>query len=281
MTAVAPFSKGASTNQQGVCKRPFAEVAECSAGGGTGSSGSRAGRKGGKSRPPAAAILTMRGTRRMRCPCRMAWRISYLRDVHLIRDTLVIRDTQGEIAYHASISVAFIVETIKIACRVAARPARRTHTAVAVSSRLRESYIFGTKCPAFDEPVKAGEASSDGLGAGRLISARSISRPAAQPGHDPGEPGQTPLRVRVLQLFSSPFELSVERRQRRLVCRVRRVGQDLAGLAVPSNHDLHDPHRSDQRHHGEFYEPSRLRDLRLIGLHGGRFQRAKHLFDVP
>src|SRR5271166_1995688 len=54
-----------------------------------------------------AAILTMRGTRQMRCPCRMAWRISCLRDVHLIGDT------QGETAYHASISVAFIVETIK------------------------------------------------------------------------------------------------------------------------------------------------------------------------
>src|SRR5208337_2022359 len=106
---------------------------------------------------------------------------------------------------------------------------------------LRESYIRGTKSPAFDEPIEAGEASGDGLGAGRFIAARGISRPAAQPGHDPGEPGQTPLRVRVLQLFSSPFELSVERRQRRLVCRVRRVGQDLAGLAVPSNHDLHDP----------------------------------------
>jgi len=32
--------------------------------------------------------------------------MSCLRDVHLIRDT------QGEIAYHASISVAFIVEAI-------------------------------------------------------------------------------------------------------------------------------------------------------------------------
>src|SRR5271165_4857898 len=55
--------------------------------------------------------------------------MSCLRDAHLIRDT------PGEIAYHASIPVAFIVETIKIACRVAAQPARRAHTAAAVSSR--------------------------------------------------------------------------------------------------------------------------------------------------
>src|SRR5271157_1811119 len=50
------------------------------------------------------------------------WRISRLRDVHLVRDT------PDEIAYHACISVAFIVETIKIARRVAAQPARRTLT---------------------------------------------------------------------------------------------------------------------------------------------------------
>ena len=71
-----------------------------------------------------AAILTMRGARQMRCPCRMAWRMSCLRDVHPIGDTL------GEIAYHASISVAFIVETIKIARRVAAQPARRCQVGV-------------------------------------------------------------------------------------------------------------------------------------------------------
>ncbi|HME24421.1 MAG TPA: hypothetical protein VKI44_24330 [Acetobacteraceae bacterium] len=59
----------------------------------------------------------------------MAWRMSCLRDVHPIGDTL------GEIAYHASISVAFIVETIKITRRVAAQPARRTHPAAAVSGR--------------------------------------------------------------------------------------------------------------------------------------------------
>ena len=41
------LSKGVFTNQQGICKRPFAEVAECLAGGGTGSSGRRAGREGG------------------------------------------------------------------------------------------------------------------------------------------------------------------------------------------------------------------------------------------
>jgi len=81
-----------------------------------------------------AAILTMRWTRRMRCPCRMAWRMSCLREVHLIRDT------RGEIAYHACISVAFIVETITIACRVAAQPARRTRTAAAVSSPAGASY---------------------------------------------------------------------------------------------------------------------------------------------
>src|SRR5271166_5192869 len=50
------------------------------------------------------------------------WRISRLRDVHLVRDT------PDEIAYHACISVAFIVEPIKIARRAAAQPARRTLT---------------------------------------------------------------------------------------------------------------------------------------------------------
>ena len=49
--------------------------------------------------------------------------MSYLRDLHLTRDT------QRKIAYHACISVAFIVETVRIARRVAAQPARRTHTA--------------------------------------------------------------------------------------------------------------------------------------------------------
>ena len=88
------------------------------------------------------------------------------------------------------------------------------------------------KCPAFDETIEAADTSGDGLGAGRLITARGISRPSAQLGHDPGEPGQTPLQVRVLQLFSSPFELSVERRQRGLVRRIDRIGQDQAGLAV-------------------------------------------------
>ena len=48
--------------------------------------------------------------------------MSCLRDLHLISYT------QREIAYHACISVAFIVETIRIARRVAAQPARRTHT---------------------------------------------------------------------------------------------------------------------------------------------------------
>src|SRR5208282_4995054 len=47
MTWVALFSKGIFTNQQGVCKRPFAEVAECSAGGGTGSQAAGRGREGG------------------------------------------------------------------------------------------------------------------------------------------------------------------------------------------------------------------------------------------
>src|SRR5208283_5530257 len=93
--------------------------------------------------------------------------------------------------------------------------------------QLRESYICGTKFPAFDETIKPCEASSDGFRAGRLIPARGISRPTAQPGNDPGEPGQTPRRVRVLQLFGSPFELVVERRQRRLARGVHRVGQDL------------------------------------------------------
>src|SRR5271166_2660972 len=60
--------------------------------------------------------------------------MSCLRDLH------PIRDTQGEIAYHASILVAFFVETIKIVCRVAAQAARRTHTASAVSSRAGGSH---------------------------------------------------------------------------------------------------------------------------------------------
>src|SRR5208283_5590492 len=60
--------------------------------------------------------------------------MSYPGDVHLIRDT------QGEVAYHASISAAFIAETIKIPRRVAVQPARRTHTAAAVSSRAGASH---------------------------------------------------------------------------------------------------------------------------------------------
>ena len=48
--------------------------------------------------------------------------------------------------------------------------------------------------------------------------------------------------MRVLQLFSSPFERSVERGECGLVHRVHRVGQGLTGLPVAPDHDLHDPH---------------------------------------
>src|SRR5271166_3874482 len=86
----------------------------------------------------------------------MAWRISCLRDVYLIRDT------PGEIAYHASISVAFIVETIRIARRVAAQPPRRTHTAAAVSSRAGASYAGNRRTDDRSRPGDSRRRGGDG-----------------------------------------------------------------------------------------------------------------------
>jgi hypothetical protein len=87
--------------------------------------------------------------------------------------------------------------------------------------------------------------------------------------------------MRVLQLFSSPFERSVERGECGLMHRIHRVGQGLTGLPVAPDHDLHDPHCGDQRHDSQFHEPSRLRNLRVIRLHGGRFQGSEHLLNGP
>src|SRR5271166_5331328 len=84
--------------------------------------------------------------------------MSCLRDVHFIRDT------QGETAYHASIAVAFIVETIKIACRVAAQPARRTHTAAAASSRAGASQAGNRSTADRSRPDDGRHRGGDGRG---------------------------------------------------------------------------------------------------------------------
>jgi hypothetical protein len=39
---------------------------------------------------------------------------------------------------------------------------------------------------------------------------------------------------------------------------------------------MHDPHRGDQRHHGQFHEPSRLRKLRLNRELEGRTEKLKN-----
>src|SRR5271166_1289815 len=96
------------------------------------------------------------------------WRISCLRDVHLVRDT------PDEIAYHACISVAFIVEAIKIARRVAAQPAWRTHTAAAVSKPGR-CVSRGQKNPNTQDQVCNRRASSrESFGGGSCYMIPSI-----------------------------------------------------------------------------------------------------------
>src|SRR5271166_261568 len=98
--------------------------------------------------------------------------MSCLRDVHFIRDT------QGETAYHASIAVAFIVETIKIARRVAAQPARRTHTAAAVSSRAGASQAGNRSTADRSQPDDGRHRGGDGqTDAGRGISRRGTGGP--------------------------------------------------------------------------------------------------------
>src|SRR3954454_22337622 len=67
--------------------------------------------------------------------------------------------------------------------------------------------------------------------------------------------------MRVLQQLRASLEAGVECRPSGLVDGVDGIRHALLGLPVAADHDLHDPHGSDQPDHGDLGEPPRLCDL--------------------
>src|ERR1700712_4745859 len=94
-----------------------------------------------------------------------------------------------------------------------------------------------------------------------LVSARGIARPATQAGDDPGVPREQARIVWIFQFRGAPFQSGVKCAQWRHIRRGERVGDRLAGCAVTRQHQLHRPHRRDQRDRRQFGDNRRVHAL--------------------
>src|SRR5687767_3408598 len=79
---------------------------------------------------------------------------------------------------------------------------------------LRDSHI--AEVPAVFDGLELGHSSEHDDGAGFAV----IAGPAAEPGEEPGGPGERAWRVRVLLLGGVAFQARADRRERRAIVRI-------------------------------------------------------------
>ena len=77
-----------------------------------------------------------------------------------------------------------------------------------MSGMTRRELAMNCQVPPVDDAIETAESAGDGFGSGRLVATGGVARPAAEPSHDPAQPSQTPLRMRIAQLLGPAFKLA-------------------------------------------------------------------------